>query len=106
MNAGRLNSRITIQRRVEETAPSGQTVGEWVDLCAVWAQVECTDSKTVDGDGYTQHEGLYRFYIRWRPGLDANMRIKWGRRIFTLIGPPADWKTEKTGLTLLTKELM
>lgn len=106
MNAGRLNSRIIIQRRVEKTAPSGQTVGSWVDLCAVWAQVECTDSKTLDGDGYTQHEGLYRFYIRWRPGLDANMRIKWGGRLFTLVGPPADWKTEKSGLTLIAKELM
>lgn len=106
MEAGRLNQRITIEQLEQVKKASGQVVGEWKTLCTVWAQVECTDSKTIDGDGYTQHEGLYRFYIRWRRGLTANMRVKWNNRIFTLVGPPADWKTERTGLTLITKELI
>lgn len=106
MEAGRLNQRITIEQLEQVKKASGQVVGEWMPLCTIWAQVECTDSKTIDGDGYTQHEGLYRFYIRWRRGLTANMRVKWNNRIFTLVGPPADWKTERTGLTLITKELI
>ena len=106
MEAGRLNQRITIQAQADMQSASGQPVGEWKDVCTIWAQVECTDSRTVDGDGYTQHEGLYRFYIRWRKGITANMRVKWDDRIFTLVGPPADWKTERTGLTLIAKELI
>ena len=106
MEAGRLNQRIKIQRQEDTTAASGQPIGEWVDVAEVWAQVECTDSKAVDGNGYTQHEGLYRFYIRWRKGITASMRVLWYNRIFTLVGPPVDWKTDRTGLTLIAKELI
>lgn len=106
MEAGRLNKRITIQRREKTRNPSGQTVGEWKDVCTVWAEVNCTDSKAVDANGAIQHEGLYRFYIRWRPGITAEMRVVWQGRVFLLVGPPADWKGEKAGLTLLTKELV
>ena len=106
MEAGRLNKRITIQRQEKVRKPSGQVVGEWKDVCTVWAEVNCTDSKAVDSNGAIQHEGLYRFYIRWRRGITAEMRVVWDGRIFTLVGPPADWKGEKVGLTLLTKELV
>lgn len=106
MEAGRLNKRITIQRREKTRNPSGQTVGEWKDVCTVWAEVNCTDSKAVDANGAIQHEGLYRFYIRWRPGITAEMRVLWNGRTFSLVGPPADWKGEKAGLTLLAKELV
>lgn len=104
MNAGKLRERITIQQREKKKKPSGQVVGDWVDLCTVWAQVKCTNSKTVDSSGVVQHETVYRFYIRWRSEITAEMRVVWNGRIFELTGPPADWKSEKIGLTLLTKE--
>lgn len=104
MNAGKLRERITIQQRAKKQNPSGQVVGEWVDVCTVWAQVKCTNSKTVDSSGVVQHEGIYRFYIRWRPGITAEMRVLWQGRAFELTGPPADWDSEKSGLTLLAKE--
>ena len=106
MEAGRLNKRITIQRQEKVRKPSGQVVGEWKSVCTVWAEVNCTDSKAVDSNGAIQHEGLYRFYIRWRRGITAEMRVVWDGRIFPLVGPPADWKGEKAGLTLLAKELV
>lgn len=106
MDAGKLSKRITIQRREKTRNPSGQTVGMWKDVCTVWADVQCTDSKTVDSNGAIQHEGLYRFHIRWRSGITAEMRVLWQGRVFSLVGPPADWKGEKTGLTLLAKELI
>ena len=112
MEAGRLNHRITIQRQEKGRSKSNQVVSEWVDHLTLWAEVQCTDSKTVSADGAIQHEGLYRFYIRHTPGITAEMRIKYGKkadgsdRIFILTGPPADWKGEKIGLTLLAKELV
>jgi SPP1 family predicted phage head-tail adaptor len=106
MQAGRLNKRITIQRQQKIQKPSGQLIGEWVDVCTIWAEVNCTDSKAVDSNGVIQHEGLYRFFIRWRTGITADMRVQWDGRIFELTGPPADWKGERIGLTLITKELV
>ena len=52
------------------------------------------------------HEGLYKFFIRWRQDITAEMRVKYGGRIFELTGPPADWKDQRSGLTLITRELM
>ena len=78
MEAGRLNHRITVQKKAKAI----------------------------------QHEGLYKFYIRHRRGITAEMRILWddgsgeSPRVFTLTGPPADWKGEKIGLTLIAKELV
>jgi len=110
MEAGKLNHRITIQTRRKTRAPSGQPLESWEDLCTVWAEVRCTNSKTVDADGAVQHEGLYKFFIRHRGGIPAEARVKWNDgiadRYFYLVGPPADWSGDRTGLTLITKELV
>ena len=106
MDAGKLNRRITIQRREVKRTASGQRVGDWVDYCTVWAQIQCTDSKTVDSDGVVVHEGIYKFFIRWRTGITAEMRVLYGDRVFELTGPPADWKDERSGLTLLAREII
>lgn len=105
MDAGRLKNRISIQRREKVQKPSGQIVGEWVDVATVWADVKCTDSKTATEEGVVIHEGLFRFRIRWRPDLRADMRILWAGRTFELTGPPVDWESERVGLTLLAREL-
>lgn len=106
MRAGQLNQRITIQREVKKATASNQQVGDWVDVCRIWAQVKCSDSRTVDGDGFIQHEATYKFYIRRREDITAQMRVVWKDRIFPLVGPPIDWANERTGQTLVTKELV
>lgn len=106
MEAGKLNKRITIQKQVTKATASNQQVGEWVDVCTVWAQVMCTSAAVVDGDGFVVHKAAYKFYIRRRDGITAQMRVKWNGRIFELEGPPIDWKNEQTGLTLIARELV
>lgn len=106
MRAGHLNRRITIQRKVSEAQPSGQRKPEWVDYKTIWAQVKCTDSKAVDSTGAIQHESIYRFYIRRTSGITPEMRILYQDRIFYFTGAPVDWEDERTGLTLLAKELV
>ena len=106
MKAGKLNQRIVIQREEKKTTASNQQVGEGVDVCEIWAQVKCTDSGVIDGNGFIQHEATYKFYIRRREDITAQMRVKWKGRIFNLVGPPVDWNNERTGLTLITKELV
>lgn len=106
MQAGKLRERITIQKQVKKTTASNQQIGEWVDVCEIWAEVRCTDSGVIDGNGFVQHEATYKFYIRRRDDITAQMRVVWKNRIFPLVGPPIDWTNERTGLTLITKELV
>lgn len=106
MEAGKLNKRITIQKMVPKSSASGQQGGEWEDVYTVWAQVKCTSPRTINDEGVVQHEATYKFFIRKRKGITAQMRVKWDGRIFNLVGPPVDWADERTGLTLITKELV
>ena len=43
--------------------------------------------------------------LRRRDGIAPNMRIHWKGREFSLTGPPVDWKNERTGLTLVAREV-
>lgn len=106
MKAGKLRHRITIQRQLRQPLPSGQQSGDWVDVATVWADAKCTRSTIADADGVMQDEMVYKFYIRWRPDIRAAMRVLWQGRTFELTGPPADWEEERSGLTLLTRELV
>lgn len=106
MKAGRLRERITIQREVKKATAANQQVGEWVDVCEIWAEVKSIDVRTVDGNGFVQHESTFKFYIRRRDDISAQMRVKWKNRTFALVGPPVDWVNERNGLTLITKELV
>lgn len=106
MRAGRLRERITIQREVKKTTSANQKIGEWEDVCEIWAEKRCTAAAVIDGNGFVVHAATYNFYIRRRDDITAQMRVKWDNRIFTLQGPPIDWKDEPNGLTLITKELV
>lgn len=106
MKAGSLRERITLQREVKKTTPTNQQIGEWEDVCEIWAEAKCTSSKVIDGDGFVVHAATWKFYIRRRDDITAQMRVKWKGRIFVLEGPPVDWTNERNGLTLITKELV
>lgn len=106
MKAGKLKERITIQREVKTTTAANQSIGEWEDVCEIWAEKRCVSSTVIDGNGFVVHAGAYKFFIRRRDDITAQMRIKWKNRIFTLEGPPVDWESEPNGLTLIAKELI
>lgn len=106
MKAGALRERITLQREVKKTTSTNQQIGEWEDVCEIWAEAKCTSSKVIDGDGFVVHAATWKFYIRRRDDITAQMRVKWKGRIFVLEGPPVDWTNERNGLTLITKELV
>ena len=106
IDSGRLRQKIEIQRRTEEQTSSGAVVERWESICTVHADAVCTDSKQENESGAIRHEALYRFRIRWRPGITADMRVRWKSRTFEMVGPPADWQSERVGLTLLCRELV
>ena len=106
MRAGQLRERITIQREIKQTTASNQKIGDWEDVCEIWAEAKCTSASVLDGDGFVIHAAVWKFYIRRRDDITAQMRVKWKNRIFVLQGPPVDWANERNGLTLITKELV
>ena len=58
------------------------------------------------GSGATQFENVYKFYIRWREGIRADMRIVWRGRIFIPKGEPLVWVSYHVGMTIEAEELV
>lgn len=107
MEAGKMRERIQFLRFVpdRDTKTNQQTKGQYVPAFSCWADVKCTQSAVQDLSGALVYTAVYKFYIRRRDGIAPNMRILWKGREFTLTGPPVDWKSERTGLTLVAREV-
>lgn len=107
MRTGKLNTKIQLLEFVPGSSDTNQrTKGTWEPWgIPIWAEVKCTQVKPTEQDGAMAFVTVYQFFIRRRPGITGNMRISWKGRTFTLTGPPIDWKNEKTGMTLMAREV-
>ncbi|MFT0533932.1 phage head closure protein [Castellaniella hirudinis] len=82
MEAGRLNRKITIQKRTQVQDESGQPKDAWTDVAKLWAWV-----KTQTGMGSLRNDQAgsvsmslvaYSFRIRYRPSVTDDMRVVYG----------------------------
>ena len=106
IEAGRLNERITLLNFVPEKSGTNQKKkGSYVPAFSVWAEVKCTQSTVTLDNGAILYETVYRFNVRKRSDICAEMRIRWNGRDFFMTGEPVDWKTARGGMTLLAKEV-
>lgn len=87
--AGRLNRRVTIQRKVGTADAWGQPDLVWTDIATVWAHV-----LTVTGSGFVNNEMVTggtevsrttaSIRIRMRRDVDAGMRVVLGASIYEI----------------------
>lgn len=98
--AGRLRHRIDIQQRVEERDTQGAQVFVWVNLhTSVPAEVVPLSVREFIAAQALQAQVVARVTIRYRPGLDASMRIVYRGQIYN----PAGWLPDPdAGLEYLT----
>ena len=82
---GRLRHRIVLQRFEETKDASGAWVEAWVNVATVWASVE-----PLRGQEYFAAQSLQvsqttvRIRIRYRPGVDAAMRVLYGGKTYVV----------------------
>lgn len=84
MNSGRLNRRITIQQRTAGSDSYGQPVESWIDVVSVWANVRPIKGRELLIAQSMKSEAIVNIDIRYRPGIDASMRINYNGRIFNI----------------------
>jgi len=104
MQAGKLNQRITVQRRAEAVTASGAVVETWADLMSVRAEVrELTADEVATGFGEAQADTLV-FVVRWHPApITTGDRILFNGRAYDLkqiveIGRREGWKLRGVAL--------
>ncbi|WP_368655394.1 phage head closure protein [Castellaniella ginsengisoli] len=89
MQAGNLNRKITIQKRVQGQSPSGQPIDEWQDVTKVWAWVKTQSGMAVarqtgESGGVAMSLNSYSFRVRFRPDITDDMRIVYGGLYFDI----------------------
>lgn len=91
MQAGKLNTRITIQRPGTDQDELGQPVAGWVDVATVWADV-----RHLSGIGAIKAGGEVSLVkaavrIRRRDDITAGMRVVVGTTVYEVeaVMPPA-----------------
>lgn len=75
MNAGDLNTRITIQHQQIVQDGAGQAIPTWVDLAHVWADFRHKSGMQAVVNDAEKSTVKASARIRWRTGLDHSMRV-------------------------------
>lgn len=110
MNIGLFNKRITIQKPNENTKDaSGFKLPDdqkFTDFITTWAMVKTTIvGKEVHDVGTTLSENIVRFVIRYRSGIEPNMRINHNGKFYEILSVIND-DLKNTTLTIVTKEVI
>lgn len=85
MNIGNLRHRVTIEKPVKKTDPYGDPYDDWSDHATVWAAIEPLTGREYWGAQQVNSEVTGKIRIRYLPGVDPTMRVKFGTRIFEIL---------------------
>ncbi|GAB4274628.1 phage head closure protein [Thermincola ferriacetica] len=105
MRAAELRHRITIQQNNGTTTDSeGIPIENWFDVVTVWARIRDLSGREYFAAQQVQAEVSTEITIRYREGINTNMRVKYGSRIFGIQSIIPDER--KTELRLMCKEVV
>lgn len=88
MRAGRLSTRITIERPTDAQNAVGDATQTWAVLDTVAAEYVSLRGQEAIAAEAMQASITCKFRIRWRADVTSVMRIKWDGRIYNIKGPP------------------
>ena len=108
INAGKYRHIITFQRLRDNPNSYGEvpTTNDtnWEDAFTVRAGIFPISGKEVLTDEVKNGEISHRILIRYTHGIESNMRIKFGNRIFLIVSPPINFQEMNLEMQLLCKE--
>lgn len=84
MNTGKMRHRITFQVEAGNRGRSGDTKFQWADHCTVHAEYITTGSRALFAAQQLHSEVTGMFRLRYRPDLDAAMRIMFNGKVYSI----------------------
>ncbi|MGG1916045.1 phage head closure protein [Priestia megaterium] len=105
MNPANFDRRITFQVSGQGVDSEGYPIEGWTDVKTVWAMIKTLTGKEVFQAMTTKTEKTTRFVIRYTTGIDEDMRILFGTRIFNIQSIINDDEQNKT-MTIIGVEVI
>jgi SPP1 family predicted phage head-tail adaptor len=104
MRSGKYRHRLTLQAKTQQQDPATGAMlpPVWSDFATVWGAFASLSAREFIAAGAAQSEVVARAEIRYRPGIDASMRLLHRGDVYVLTAPPLpDAKSGREHLTLL-----
>lgn len=105
MKAGTLDRRILVQRPVAIRDSVGAEINGWVDVANPWASFERTGGDEEFRASQRSHEQQVMFQIRYRPGIDAKMRVVYDGEPYEIVDVAEIGRREGLLLTATVREV-
>lgn len=90
MRSSEFNKLVTLQKKSVTRDAMGGEVVTWADQAQVWAAIEPLAARELFAAQQVHPELTTRIRIRHRSDVAAEWRVKYGTRIFAIVGPPID----------------
>lgn len=100
MQSRDLRKRVTLQSRTVTRDAMGGDVVTWNNQGDVWAAIEPLVGRELFAAQQVRPELTTRIRIRYRSDVTSEWRVKFGTRIFAIVGPPVDAKMNNDELHL------
>ncbi|WEG14002.1 phage head closure protein [Pullulanibacillus sp. KACC 23026] len=106
INAGKYRHPITIQKPDEQQLSSGEPSGNWLDVISCRAGIyPISGSEFFNKADTVQGEVTHQILMRYYPGIQRNMRVEFGDRIFQITSV-VNFQEMNKELQLMCKELL
>jgi SPP1 family predicted phage head-tail adaptor len=102
IRAGDLDQRITLQQITETRDSFGGVTETWTDVATVWAGISMLSGRESFAAQHVYAEATHRVIVRYRTGVDAKMRVKWGSKYLNIIS--VDETVRRKGMLVLVCE--
>lgn len=103
--AGVLRHLVQLQMPVTTQDPiTGAEVKNWANVKKIWAEIVPSSAREFIAAGAEQSEMRGRATIRYRPDIDATMRLLHRGRAFAILGVMLDAESLKGHMTLIIGE--
>ena len=106
MNPGELNCRVALLKETKVSDEQGGFVTNYAPYANVWAKFTAVTAKTVDQYEQLTPEIIHRVVIRYRKDVLVTDRMRYGERLFELIGPPINEGEKNAYLRLECREVV
>ncbi|KRE33424.1 phage head closure protein [Paenibacillus sp. Soil724D2] len=104
-NAGSYRHPITFQKQSTTTNDYGEKIVQWDDIITVKAGVYPISGKDYISAVQVNSEITHKISLRFVPNITADMRVKFGSRLFTIIAI-LNFQEKDRELQLVCKEFL
>lgn len=104
LQAGKLNKRVILQTKTSVPDGYGGGAESWADTVTLWAAIRPLEGQERFQAQQVSAKLTNEVEIRYRTGVVAQQRFKYGERLFYIVQPPIDRDEKHEGLVCLCEE--